>query len=104
MCRNSRQSEGYGTNGSEIRRWGADNRLHKFGCVGEGVSVGEGQAGLGGDGKDQQAAKRLARTRGDVLRHRTGVVHASIATRGTTMSAGRDSMVSRTGEAAEGHR
>src|SRR3989442_2347483 len=88
----SRREARYGENSSRPGRRCTNNRLHQPGSDYKGFSREGNSIGSARARKEQYPRTRAAGPCGDVLRHRAGVVHASIATRSVEVPAGRSAM------------
>src|SRR5262249_55925869 len=87
-----RQDDRRGENSSKSERRGTSYRLHQSGrdhkcAFREGNSIG-----IESERQGQRAGAGAAGTGGDVLRHRTSIVYAGLATGGVALPAGRSAV------------
>src|SRR5438552_4989060 len=88
----SRWEARYGENSGKPGRRCTNNGLHQPGSDHKSFSREGNSIGSARTRKEQHPRTRASGTCSDVLRHRAGVVHASIATRSLAVPAGRSAM------------
>src|SRR5580693_331373 len=88
----SRREARYGENNSNPGRRCTDHRLHQPWSDHKDFSREGHSIGCERTRKEQYPRARTASPCGDVLRHRPGAVHASIATRSLAVLAGRSAL------------